>query len=403
MQFSLWLRRASIVGFVALTVCLASCGDSTGPSSGGFHQRWYQSQSGYAWARPAVSGNVVYFGDGLGDVIARDVRTGSQIWIARAGQGPIYGANILVRAGVVVAPVETHTVGLDAVTGRGLWFSKAPADTVDVLPGYIPGPGSVVGSTIDADDQTVYIPAWGASVSAVDIHTGNVRWIWRPGRIESDTATSGVFRSGSMGVRVSGDTIFATLWHYVIRSGVYSDAWLVAIDRVAGKELWRVRLPFVGGGTMIWSPPLFYQNLVIVNTLPARTYAIDRTTQKVVWQFVAPSEHLLTTTAEPEVYGDVVYVDGGNEQLYALRARDGAVIWGAPFPTQATANLLVTERRVIFTNGQELMALDRETGHMIARTTQPGTYDGLFSSPAAFSNGFVFVTMAGAAWCIGEP
>jgi len=403
MQFSLWLRRASIAVFAVLAVSLWSCRDSTGPGSGGVHERWYQSQSGYAWARPAVSGNVVYFGDGLGDVIARDVRTGNQIWITRAGQDLVDGANILVRAGVVVAPLHTHTVGLDAVTGRGLWSFKAPDDTVGVPPGYLAPPGSVVASTIDADDQTVYIPAWGASVSAVDLHTGNVRWIWHPGRIEGDTATAGVFRSGSMGLRVSGDTVFATMWHFVNGNGVYSEAWVIAIDRIAGKELWRVRLPFVGAGTMIWSAPVFYQNLVIVENGFARTYAIDRTTQKVVWEFVAPAEHLFTTTAGAEVYGDVVYVDGGDEQLHALRARDGSVIWNAPFPGEATTNLLVTERRIIFTNGMEFMALDRETGRMVARSTQPGTYDGLFSSAATFSNGLVFITMAGAAWCIDEP
>jgi outer membrane protein assembly factor BamB len=98
-----------------------------------------------------------------------------------------------------------------------------------------------------------------------------------------------------------------------------------------------------------------------------------------------------------------VYVDGGDEKLHALRARDGSVIWNAPFPGEATSGLLVPQRRIIFTNGMELMALDRETGRMVARTTQPGTYDGLFSSAATFSNGLVLVTMAGAAWCIDEP
>lgn len=365
--------------------------------------RWYQPQTGWAWARPAVSGNVVYFGDGSGEVIARDVGTGNRKWTANVGQEPIDGANILVKSGVVVAPLYTYTVGLDAATGRELWRFSASDDTVDLPPGYTALPGSVVMSHIDADDQTVYIPAWGASVSAVDLHTGQTRWVWQPGRIDGDTATSGVFRSGSMGVRVSGDTIFATMWHNVIRSGVYSEAWLVAIDRLAGKELWRVRLPFVGAGTLIWTAPVLYENLVIVENGFARTYAVDRTTQKVVWEFKAPSVYLRSTTAGPELYGDVVYVDGGDEQIHALRARDGGVIWNAPFPAQAGKDLLATQRRIIFTNGAALMFLDRETGRMVAGTGQPGTYDGLFSSAAAFSNGLVFITAADAAWCFDEP
>lgn len=402
MRFSLLLRRASIGGFSALTTTLWSCRDATGPGSGGVQGRWYQTQSGWAWARPAVSGDIVYFGDGSGEVIARDVSTGDRKWTTKVGQEPIAGANILVRSGVVVAPLYTYTVGLDAVTGRELWRFRAPDDTVGVQPGYIALPGTVAASRIDADDQTVYIPAWGASVSAIDLHTGKARWVWQPGRIDGDTAASGIFRSGSMSVRVSGDTLFATLWHFVNRPGGYSEAWLVAIDRVAGQEFWRVRLPYEGSGVLIEAMPVVYENLVIVHTLSARTYAIDRTTQKVVWEFTTPAAHL-STIAGAELYGDVLYVDGGDEQIHALRARDGSVIWNAPFPTQATRDLLVTQRRIIFSNGGELIVLDRETGRTVAITTQPQTIDPLFSSAAAFSNGLVFITVAGAAWCFDEP
>ena len=335
-------------------------------------------------------------------MIARDVANGKRKWNTRVGQDPIDGANILVRGGVIVALLYAHAAGLDAVTGRELWRYKAPDDTIGIPQGYTPQPGSLSASHIDADDETVYIPAWGASISAVDLHTGRARWVWQPGRIEGDTATSGVFRSGAMGVRVSGDTVFATMWHYVNRGGGYSEAWLVAIDRLAGSELWRVRLPYQGAGTLIWAPPVVYQNLVIVHTLSARTYAIDRDTQKIAWEFTAPSARL-STTAGAELYGNVLYVDGGDEQIHALRARDGAGLWNAPFPTQATSGLLVTERRIIFPIGGELIILDRETGRTIATTTQPYTYDPLFSSAAAYSNGLVFITVGGAAWCFDEP
>jgi outer membrane protein assembly factor BamB len=398
MRLSLFFRRPSVAGFGALTLALVSCRDATGPEPGGVHGRWYQPQSGWGRAQPAVFGNVVYFGDGYGEVIARDAANGERKWTSRVGQDPIYGANLLVRNGVVVAPVIAYTVGLDAVNGRELWRYKAPEDTVGVPAGYVASPGTVWDSRIDADDQTVYIPAWGASVTALDLRTGVRRWVWQPGRIDGDTATSGVFRSGAVGVLVSGDTIFATMWHYENRAGGSSEAWLVAIDRLAGRELWRVRLPYEGS---IWTAPVVYQNLVIVHRL-ARTYAIDRITQKVAWEFTVPSARL-STNSGAELYGDVVYVDGGDEQIHALRAQDGSVIWNAPFPAQTNRDLLVTQRRIIFSNGYELMVLDRETGRMVARTTQPATSDGLFSSAATFSNGLVFVTVAGAAWCFDEP
>jgi hypothetical protein len=139
-----------------------------------------------------------------------------------------------------------------------------------------------------------------------------------------------------------------------------------------------------------------------VHTLSARTYAIDRATQKVVWEFTVPAAQL-STIAGAELYGDVLYVDGGDEQIHALRARDGSVIWSAPIPVPATHDLLVTQRRIIFPIGGQLIVLDREPGRTVALTTQPHTYDPLFSSAAAFSNGLVFVTVAGAAWCFDEP
>ena len=204
-----------------------------------------------------------------------------------------------------------------------------------------------------------------------------------------------------MSVRVSGDDVsFATLWHAVNRSGGYSEAWLVAIDRLAGRELWRVRLPYEGSGVLIEAMPVIYQNLVIVHTLSARTYAIDRTTQKVVWEFT----FLLHTFHDcwAELYGDVLYVDGGDEQIHALRARDGSVIWSAPFPTQATHDLLVTERRIIFTNGGQLIVLDRETGRTVAITSQPYTSIPLFLGRCVLERVRVHHSRE-AAWCFDEP
>lgn len=55
--------------------------------------------------------------------------------------------------------------------------------------------------------------------------------------------------------------------------------------------------------------------------------------------------------------------------------------------------MLVTARRIAFTNGRTLYVLDRQTGKQIAAVMQPRTSDPLFASPAAFANGIVFVTL----------
>lgn len=387
-----------------------SCGGAaTGPGGrSAIRTIWYQGQAGSSYARPAVLGSTVYFGGGGGRVIARDVATGAVQWSTQAGQEEILGARLIARNGVVVAPTVHSTVGLDALTGAVLWRYEAPLDTVAARITGILAPGQVVQSRIDADDQMVFIPAWGASVSAVDLKTGAVRWVWQPGRAPTDTATAGIFRSGSMGVRVSNDTVFATVWHYLARLGVPAEGWLVALDRQSGHELWRVTLPDVGGAVFFEAAPALYGNLVLVNTLTAHTYAFDRTTHQIVWSFYTPAGApggggKLSTTSGVEAYNDVAYVDGGDSQIHALNAGTGTQLWSAPFPTQATTDLLVTAGRVIFTQGRAVFVLDRPTGRMVASAEQPQTSDPLISSPAIEASGRVFVTVADAAWCFQEP
>jgi outer membrane protein assembly factor BamB len=239
-------------------------------------------------------------------------------------------------------------------------------------------------------------------VGAVDLRTGAVRWVWRPGVIAGDTATSGVFRSGAMGVKVSGDTVFTTVWHYLTRAGIPSEAWVVAINKLSGAELWRVRLPYQAAGVLIQSAPAVYQNLVIVHTLAGRTYAIDRVAQTISWEFTPPGI-MNSTVAGPELFGDQVYVDGGDGKIYAIHAADGSQIWSFPFGTQATRDMLATTHRLLFSQGTVMYVLDRSTGLSVAVTGQPRTSDPLFASPAAFSQGLIFVSVAGAAWCFEEP
>jgi outer membrane protein assembly factor BamB len=163
-----------------------------------------------------------------------------------------------------------------------------------------------------------------------------------------------------------------------------------------------VKLPFEGSGVLIQTAPALYQNLVIVHTVSARTFAIDRATQQIAWEFTAPG-FTFSTSSGPEVSGEVVYVDGGDGQIYALRAADGTIVWKGLYGLETTHDMLVTDRHIIFPTGAELHVLDRQTGQQVALTVQPHTSDPLFASPAAFANGLVFITVADAAWCFEDP
>jgi outer membrane protein assembly factor BamB len=395
-------REVSFRFFPLLLLLAGSCKDSTASLTGsGVRELWYQAQPGSSRSRPAISGGVVFFGTGDGQIIARDAASGAALWSTKVSQDGIEGANILARKNVVIAASIFHVVGLDARTGRELWRYLSPKDTVGTSPSAAP-PGSLANTRLDADDEMVYVPAWGASVSALDVTTGTVRWVWQPGITSTDTAASGMFRSGSMGVRVSGDTVFATLWHFTNRAGGTSDAWLVALDRRLGNEFWRVRLPGDGSGVMIEAAPAVFQNLIIVQTVSARTFAVDRTSREISWEFSAPAR-TSSTLAGPEVSGETVYVDGGDGNIYALHGASGAVVWQGRYGLASSTDMTLTERHVIFASGTELHILDRQTGRALVTAMQPHTSDPLFGSPALFANGALFVTVGGAAWAFVDP
>ena len=303
---------------------------------------------------------------------------------------------MVVRNGVVVVSQLVTTVGLNAIDGGVLWFYSAPKDTV----GGGTLPGQVLANRIDADSEMVFIPAWGASVNALDLKTGALRWVWQPGRTATDTASSGVFRSGASGVRVSGDTVYALVWHFLAPLGVPAEAWVVALDRLTGTELWRVTLPCYWSAACVEGAPAVYGHLVIVNQ-GAHEYAIDARTQTVAWDF--PTTPIDTPVSESELFGDIVYHDGGDHNIYALHATDGSLVWKAPIGGSASRDLLVTDQRVIFPDGVTMHVLDRATGARVATAEIPGGLESVVSSPGIARGNQVFITLYGAAWSFDEP
>ena len=382
----------------------AACGrDPVRPGEAHVRERWFVSQSkGFPNPRPVVSGATAFFASGSGYVIARDVETGDPKWATQIGpskysvSSEIGGENFILRAGILVTAVQFHTSALDANTGRELWRYEAPLDTVEDAN---PRPGYVDHVRIDADNETVFIPAWGASVSAVDLQTGHSRWIWQ---VEPTLG----HRSGSMGVRLSGDTVFATVWHSLNQTGTQGEAWLVALDRLSGRELWRVVLPKLSSGTTITEAPALWQNLVYVTMTSGDLFAVDRNTQQIAWHIPTqiPQSNLpVALITGPEVYGDFVYANGSDLKMHAYRAADGVEVWASD-GSEFADDLLVTSKFVYAPDGASLYVFDRATGKRYAALGHPRkSADYTFSSAAAADGDAIFITLSDGAWSFFEP
>lgn len=398
------MGRLALWPFAAAVLLGADCGSHpTRPGEGTVRERWFKSHAvSLHWnPRPAVSDDAAYFATGDGLVVSRNPADGELLWSVKVGSSPhsasseIGGANFILSSGVLVTAVQFHTSGIDANTGAELWRYHAPLDTMYKAS---PRPGNVDRARIDADESTAYIPAWGASVSAVDLKTGVAKWIWRPEATLSH-------RSGSSGVRLAGDTVFATAWHNLDTLGGKSEAWLVALDKNSGQELWRLILPRQSSGTMAWAPPAVWGNLVIVSLLTGDLYAIDRTTQRIVWHIpthIPPVNLGVALISAPEVWGDVVYSGSSDQKLRAYRAADGTQLWESP--GGRFDDLLVTEKYVYGSHGS-LYIFDRKTGERYTAIDRHprGKHQVFFSSPLAAHKGHVFITLSDGAWSFEEP
>jgi outer membrane protein assembly factor BamB len=379
------------------------CNDPVRPGEGRLRERWFEHQtSGFPKAAPLVNGSTVYFASGTGSVIARDIETGAARWYASIGQSEysvsaeISGENFILGKGVLVAAVQFHTSGLDTATGREIWRYHAPLDTIDDR---APRPGYVAEARIAADDNAVFIPAWGATVSAVDLRTGQAKWVWR---VEPTLAN----RSGASGVAISGDTIFATVWHFLNQTGTHSEAWLVALNKQTGAELWRVLFPHQASGTMIACAPAVAGNLVIVTLVSGDIYAVNRNTQTIAWEIqpqIAANGVGSALISSPEVYDGIVYANGSDAKVHAYRVKDGTEIW-ASFTDQLYTDPAVSAKFVYASNGASLYILDRLTGAQYTAVGHPRkSVDYVFSSPPTVVNGKVFITISDGAWSFDEP
>jgi outer membrane protein assembly factor BamB len=161
---------------------------------------------------------------------------------------------------------------------------------------------------------------------------------------------------------------------------------LLAFDALSGKPLWAAGLAALG----ISSPPVVFEDYVLVGADDGSVVAVDRTTGSLLWTAMT-TYGTGGVPGAPAVDGKLVYVGSTDGYLYAFELATGTQVWatylagGAGrwiWSSPAYANGVV----YVASGGLSVDAVDAQSGKQLWTYAVPI----LYSSPA-IADGTVYV------------
>jgi outer membrane protein assembly factor BamB len=331
---------------------------------------------------PIVVDGVAYVASDVGDIVAFDAASGSELWRTPLGGGtetPTYADGVLYVS--VVTDSETGNSGgvllaLDADDGTEIW--RMPTGTFG-------GTSPVVadGVVYAGGDQELY---------AFAADTGEQHWVY------AIDAPPCVCNPRPAAVA---DGIV-----YVVPGGM-QQASLFAIDAASGEERWRYDGQ-LAGESMRFTDPVVADDLIFVGEgalfAPADGLfaALDAETGRVVWTIE------LDASTSPAVADDVLYLqarwagDRGGPLLMALDTQSAEPLWTVSTEEASLAQPAVADGLVLVPMGTRegyaagfddvlLVAFDGATGAEVWRVDLAGSNSGA----PAIVGGVIYVTTYG--------
>ena len=214
-------------------------------------------------------------------------------------------------------------------------------------------------------DGVVYIGSEVGKVYAIDAWTGAIRWTSKP----DDTCPS---------------TTLCSMHNWsspaVVKGVVYIGGdKLYALRAATGAILWTVDT-----GDDTWSPAVAKGVVYVTTVDEGMLFAARATDGTILWRKRLGDPG--GTSAAPTVVDGVVYVGSAGQELLALDALTGKVLWTVPMGEEAGISPTVVDGVAYAPSAGHLRALDASTGGLLWTTE----VDGGSSSPAV-DDGVVFV------------
>lgn len=153
-----------------------------------------------------------------------------------------------------------------------------------------------------------------------------------------------------------------------------ADASVYCFDLKSGKELWRAQT-----GGPVYASPAVSGSVVGIASGDGKVYGLDLATGQELWSYRMPASNTNFSQSVAATDGKRFYVGAWDNQLYALEASSGALVWKQPCCPRtfayspAIGSPCVADGRVyVSANGNGLFSFDAATGEKAWEISSPG-------------------------------
>lgn len=317
---------------------------------------------------PAVDGGRVFAASQADVLYALDLRTGRKLWGFRPEQGHLWDGSVTAGAGMVLVGVQGgHLLALDQATGRLLWrrrlhgeakFRAVPAG--DVL--YV--------ATTFAGERMERDPSGKARVYALKVSDGSVLWEYKtdnfalrePFLFNGTIFAGGAFESGKP--TEDGEGGWTRLYALRARSGSlkwiweapdgfvksihaagnvvayvgYSDA-VQGLSADDGHPLWRYHSENWTHGFLGVGDRLYF------GSANGFVHAVDVETGRALWKYDQYGVFNYVVGA-PAMMNGTLYYRTTNQEIWALDAAGGDLLWWGPAGAESRGALGAAEGKL---------------------------------------------------------
>ncbi|MCK5425937.1 MAG: PQQ-binding-like beta-propeller repeat protein [Emcibacter sp.] len=176
-------------------------------------------------------------------------------------------------------------------------------------------------------DGVIYAMDSMSKVSAYNADTGNKLW---QKTFKETGETSNISYGG--GVTAGPDALYITNGY----------GHVAALSKSTGEEIWITKLAVPMRGA-----PTYADGRVFALTHDNQIYALDAKDGNIIWSEVGISEHAgLVGAASPAVIGNTVIAAYSSGELYAMRVENGRVLWSDTLNTQGRLTAMATLRDI---------------------------------------------------------